>query len=73
MVPLVQDNCEDFLPPALKVRLPKPLSALFKKEFVGLSLAELIAKGKDIIKQITITKEQSKEICSLTANQSERK
>ncbi|EFX70765.1 hypothetical protein DAPPUDRAFT_327780 [Daphnia pulex] len=41
---LLQDNCSEYLPPALKVKLPKPLTSMFQKDAIGLSLPELITK-----------------------------
>lgn len=70
---LVEDGCELYIPPALKVILPKPFSTLFDKNLVGSNLPELIEKGISVYSQITITKEQVDAICSLTRNQSSSK
>ena len=70
---LLEDNCSEYLPPALKVKLPKPLTSMFQKDAIGLSLPELITKSRELYQTIHITKEQSEAICALTANQSSSK
>jgi hypothetical protein len=64
---LLEDNCSEYFPPALKIKLPKPLTSMFQKGAIGLSLPELITKSRELYQTVHITKEQSEAICSLTA------
>lgn len=70
---LLEDNCCEYLPPALKAKLPKPLTSMFQKDAIGLSLPELLTKSRELYQTIHITKEQSEAICSLTTNQTSSK
>jgi hypothetical protein len=70
---LLEDNCCEYLPPALEVKLPKPLTSMFQKDAIGLSLPELLTKSRELFQTIHITKEQSEAICSLTASQTSSK
>lgn len=70
---LLEDNCCSYLPPALKIKLPKPLSHMYKKSYTNLPLEDLVAKSREIYEQISITKEQCMAISSLTTNQSSSK
>ncbi len=68
------DHSENFVPEPMKVPLPKPLGQLFRKEFIGLSLQELIdISAQKVIPEVKITPSQASMIASLSISQTESK
>lgn len=70
---LVTENSSNYIPSALKIMSPKPLGVLFKMDYIGKSLPELIEKNNVLYKEISVSVEQREAICSLTYNQSDSK
>lgn len=69
---LLEDNCEEYLPPILKVKLPKPLNVLFNQELVGRSLEELVYISKECYDRgdISVFPEQVEPTNAYTKDQS---
>ncbi|KZS19515.1 Uncharacterized protein APZ42_014052 [Daphnia magna] len=70
---LVTESSSNYIPPALKITLSKPLGVLFKMDNIGKSLPELRDRSLELYNKISVTLQQREAICSLTANQRDSK